>query len=225
MEGNVLNINGISNSQVIFSQASVSARNLEGSSEKLAVQEVGGANLNVAEERPFYEYQKEPWLNDPGFEDLSDLESYVIQKGLFEHLYLASAMHTNDSFMKSLAETHPELASKRFGLTLGGDASIKIIDYDDGLTEADEFALAEAVNEFEDFKYKLQSVAKCIMTLVDHDYKTFGGRYKLDLENFQYVIDLSKVLKASAEQQHDEWVQQVHWGAEKRESLRIALEV
>ncbi|KPW37563.1 hypothetical protein ALP45_02968 [Pseudomonas coronafaciens pv. atropurpurea] len=57
------------------------------------------------------------------------------------------------------------------------------------------------------------------MTLVDHDHETFGGRYNLDISNFQDVIDYGKIMNTSEKNRHNEWVQQVQSNAEKRDSL------
>jgi len=71
----------------------------------------------------------------------------------------------------------------------------------------------------------VQHHAKTIMTLVDHDHETFGGRYKLDISNFQDVIDYGKIMNTSVQKMQDEWIQQVQSNAEKRDFSYISLAV
>ncbi|MCI8212280.1 hypothetical protein AUC61_22360 [Pseudomonas sp. S25] len=176
-------------------------------------------------ELPFYQYKKEPWLSEPVFECLKNLHGYVLEQKLFERLHLASAKRAHDGFINALADVHPEIASKKFGYTLGADASIKVIDYDESLTEAERDVLTKALNGFEGFKSELQRVAKSMMTLIDHDDETFGGRYAVSIESFQHVIDFNKVLRSSIEDMHDEWVGQVKNHAEQQGSSHIDLTV
>ena len=102
---------------------------------------------------------------------------------------------------------------------------MKIIDYNDSLTENDKTILTQSINEFRSLKTQVQYHAKFIMTLVDHDHQTFEGRYKLDLSNFQDVIDHGKIMNTGEKQMQSEWIRQVESNAEKREFSYISVSV
>ncbi|AQL36340.1 hypothetical protein [Pseudomonas syringae] len=171
------------------------------------------------------EYQKEPWLLESINEHITNRIDYVAHKKIVDVLELALINVTYDSFRKDLQETHPEIASKKFGFTLNESASIKIIDYDNSLTENDKSVLTHAINGFREFKEQIQQHAKTVMTLVDHDHETFGGRYTLDISNFQDVIDYGKIMSTSVQKMQDEWIQQVQSNAEKRDFSYISVAV
>lgn len=136
---------------------------------------------------------------EPINEHITNRLDYVAHKKRLDVLELALVNVTYDSFRKELQETHPDIARKNFGFTLTESASIKIIDYDNSLTENDTSVLTHAINGFREFKEQLQHHAKTIMTLVDHDHETFGGRYKLNISNFQDVIDYGKIMNTSVQ--------------------------
>jgi hypothetical protein len=178
-----------------------------------------------AEEKPFYEYQEEPWLTEPGFTECKDREDYVDFKKRLTEIDLSLTQIRYTVFLKKLADTHPDLAEKKFGFTLDKDASIKVIDYDDSLTDSEKTVLTEAINDFEHMKDSLRSNARAFMTLLDHDLETFGGRYSLNIENFQNVIDFGKILSTSQEQREAEWVRQIESNADRRDSAYVSLTV
>ncbi len=221
-----MNINGISSGFNGFQPNSLTINQQQKDpGERVALDAAITTASTEINETPFYQYKKEPWLSEPVSECVKNLQGYVLEQKLFERLHLASAKRAHDGFIKALADVHPEMASKKFGYTLGADASIKVIDYDESLTEADRDVLTKALNGFEEFKSELQRVAKSMMTLIDHDDETFGGRYAVSIENFQHVIDFNKVLRSSIEDMHDEWVGQVKNHAQQQDSSRIDLTV
>lgn len=221
-----MNISGFGNVMhyvsVVSSPAVAEANNVEqvSSSERIP-----GHSTNDVEEKPFYEYQEKPWLTEKGFENCRDREDYVLHKKRVMEIDLSLKQIRYTVFMKKLAETHPEIAEKNFGFTLDEDASIKIIDYNDSLTDSEKNVLTEAINDFEGMKAGLRSTARGLMALVDHDLKTFEGRYSLDIENFQNVIDFGKLLSSSQESREAEWVRQIESYADRRDSAYISLTV
>lgn len=225
MEGNVLNINGISSSQVSLQQlTSVLNKQPEKTSEKIMLAETVESTSSVAKDPPFYEYQEEPWLTEPGYELASNRKDYVMWKSIEVMLDLGLAKCAYDSFMKKLADTHPEIASKSFGFTLDADASIKIIDYNEVLTDSERRFLIDSLSNADGLKLHSKSAAKGFMALVDHDHETFGGRQKLGIESFQFVIDIGRILSMSVEKMQGEWVAQVQTSAERRDFPYLSLE-
>ncbi|KTB64501.1 hypothetical protein [Pseudomonas syringae] len=226
MEGNVLNINGIPNQAGTLQQIKLmhSVSNAE-PTEDISPKDIVASEAKLTKEKKFYEYQKEPWLIEPINEHIKNRIDYVNDKKLHEILELALMNITYSSFQEQLQDSYPELARKKFGFTLDENASLKIIDYDNSLTENDKSVLTQAINDFRDFKSQAQRHAKTIMTLVDHDHKTFGGRYTLDISNFQDVIDYGKIMNTSEKNMHSEWVQQVQSNAEKRDFSYLSVSV
>ncbi|WP_024675685.1 hypothetical protein ACTACG_14715 [Pseudomonas syringae] len=226
MEGYVLNISGIPNQAGTLQQIKLmhSVSNAE-PTEDISPKDIVAPEAKLTKEKKFYEYQKEPWLIEPIDEYITNRREYVFVKKLFDVLELALISNTYDSFREKLQEIHPEIASKNFGFTLNENASIKIIDYDNSLTENDKSVLTHAINGFREFKGQIQQHATTIMTLVDHDHETFGGRYRLDISNFQEVIDYGKIMNSSTKKMQNEWIQQVQSNAEKRDFSYISLSV
>ncbi|MEE4082871.1 hypothetical protein [Pseudomonas viridiflava] len=173
------------------------------------------ADRAATKEKPFYEYQKEPWLSEPVNPLVTNREQYVAEEKLFNAMNLDLMRITYDAYRKELADTYPELATKKFGFTLDEDASLKIIDHDNSLTEADRAVLTESINNFQELKSLVQANAKMLMKLVDHDHETFGSRYDLNIENFHSIIDYDKILAVGINQMKNEWERQVQSHAEK----------
>lgn len=220
-----MSINGISNGLNGLQQMGSMRGPVSGNAARIHIPATVIEPPAKAVERPFYEYQKEPWLTEPGYEDITNREDYVIRKKIVEEIDLALTQLTYTRFMESLADSHPELASKAFGFTLDENASIKIIDYNESLTDDEKSLLADKINNFDGFNLQLQARARAMMTLVDHDHEIFGGRYKLDIDNFQYVIDFNRLLNVSVKKMHSEWVAQVERKAEQRNPSYISLSV
>ena len=172
-------------------------------------------DTSVTKEKPFYEDQKEPWLSEPVNPLVTNREQYVAEEKLFNAMNLDLMRITYDAYRKELADTYPELATKKFGFTLDEDASLKIIDHDNSLTEADRAVLTESINNFQELKSMVQAYAKMLMKLVDHDHETFGSRYDLNIENFHSIIDYDKILAVGINQMKNEWERQVQSHAEK----------
>lgn len=226
MEGSILNINGIPNQANSLQQTALIPGTKNGDpTEDAGLEKAITSEAKKTDEHVFYEYQKEPWLLESINEHITNRIDYVAHKKIVDVLELALIYVTYDSFRKDLQETHPEIAGKKFGFTLNESASIKIIDYDNSLTENDKSVLTHAINGFREFKEQIQQHAKTVMTLVDHDHETFGGRYKLDISNFQDVIDYGKIMSTSVQKMQDEWIQQVQSNAEKRDFSYISVAV
>lgn len=226
MEGSILNIIGIPNQANSLQQTALIPGTKNGDpTEDAGLEKAITSEAKKTDEPVFYEYQKEPWLLESINEHITNRIDYVAHKKIVDVLELALINVTYDSFRKDLQETHPEIAGKKFGFTLNESASIKIIDYDNSLTENDKSVLTHAINGFREFKEQIQQHAKTVMTLVDHDHEIFGGRYKLDISNFQDVIDYGKIMSTSVQKMQDEWIQQVQSNAEKRDFSYISVAV
>ena len=221
-----MNISGLTNIQaylpVVSSPAGTGAN---GAEQITAAKRVFNMEAKGTEGKPFYEYQEKPWLTDPGFEQCEDKNEYLCHKKNIEYLALAATQISHDRFMSTLADTHPEIAAKKFGFTLDRNAFIKVIDYGNTLSEDEKYMLTEALNNFENFKDNLQDRARAFMILVDHDHETFGGRYTLNLDNFQNVIDFGRLFGTSQKAMGAEWVRQVELNAERRDSAYVSVSV
>ncbi|WP_241000193.1 hypothetical protein [Pseudomonas viridiflava] len=181
------------------------------------------ADTPATKEKPFYEYQKEPWLSEPVNPLVTNREQYVAEEKLFNAMNLDLMRITYDAYRKELADTYPELATKKFGFTLDEDASLKIIDHDNSLTEADRAVLTESINNFRELKSMVQANAKMLMKLVDHDHETFGSRYDLNIGNFHHVVDYGKIINAGAHHMENEWIRQIESNAEKMDHSYISV--
>lgn len=175
--------------------------------------------------KSFYTYQKEPWLADPGYEDVASLEEYIDRKKSMDHIELALVQITYHRFQNHLESTYPDLAKKGFGFTLGPDANLKIINYSNALTEAERSTVTELLNGFEDLKERIQAHAKNVMILAQHDHETFGPTRDIGLHNFHEIVDYHKVLTNGVDGMQEEWVQQVSSYASRTDSTYIATEV
>ncbi|MDO7927621.1 hypothetical protein Q6A51_12570 [Pseudomonas sp. KFB-139] len=183
-----------------------------------------------ARAKEFYTREEEPWKNrfyysgsgDPdevgtpmtkeiflGFEEMRSASYLSLQQCYYDH------------FRKELIELKPELAKKGFSYTLGDDAQIKVISYENSLSEDEIKWLTDTLNNIEDFKESVQLHAKSMMILVDHDTETFGGKYNLNLMNFQDTIDYGKIVAVRKNDLSEEWIRQIEQNAEKRESPLI----
>lgn len=173
----------------------------------------------------FYTYQKEPWLTEPGYEHITNREEYVRAKKSMSELDLALLQITYNQFNNHLADVEPEIAKKSFGFTLGADANLKIISYDNSLTDAERSRLSEIINSFQSLKEAVQHHAKTIMLLADHDHETFGSRRDITLDNFQEIIDYGKVLSQGQNGMQDEWIRQVQTHAESGAETYISIDI
>lgn len=172
----------------------------------------------------FYTYQKEPWLADPGYEDVASLEEYIDRKKSMDHIELALVQITYHRFQNHLESTYPDLAKKGFGFTLGPDANLKIINYSNALTEAERSTVTELLNGFEDLKERIQAHAKNVMILAQHDHETFGPARDIGLHNFHEIVDYHKVLTNGVDGMQEEWVQQVRSYSTRTDSTYVSAE-
>lgn len=120
-------------------------------------------------------------------------------------------------FRENLISIRPDLAGINISYTLDDEAHIKILDPDKVFSCEQLEWLSGAMNNLKDFKETVQSHAKKIMTLVDHDTETFGNRYTLNLMNFADTIDYGKII--SVKDQHEinnAWVKQVYENGQHR---------
>ncbi|MEN1831628.1 hypothetical protein AAIM60_02000 [Pseudomonas lijiangensis] len=198
---------------------------------KTAAPEVESAlSAKEARAKAFYTREEEPWKGK--FYNYGDdfiksenrpmtREVYVRQLEMDASINLTLMQCYYDDFRKELVELRPDLANKGFGYTLGDDAQIKIISYENNLNEDEIKWLTKILNNIEDLKENVLSHAKIMMTLVDHDTEKFGGKYILNLMNFQDTIDYGKVVAVRKNDLSEEWIRQIHENAEKREPSLI----
>ncbi|MCV4339528.1 hypothetical protein [Pseudomonas capsici] len=189
-----------------------------------------GMSAKEARAKEFYTREEEPWKGKfyiYGDDFINSerrpmtREVYVRQLEMDASINLTLMQCYYDDFRKELVELRPDLANKGFSYTLGDDAQIKIIAYENSLSEDDIKWLTKALNNIEDFKENVQSHAKIMMALVDHDTEKFGGKYNLNLMNFQDTIDYGKVVAIRKNDLSEEWIRQIHQNAEKREPSLI----
>ncbi len=189
-----------------------------------------GMSAKEARAKEFYTREEEPWKGKFYIygDDFINSEKrpmtrevYIRQLEMDASINLTLMQCYYDDFRKELVELRPDLANKGFSYTLGDDAQIKIIAYKNSLSEDDIKWLTKALNNIEDFKDNVQSHAKIMMTLVDHDTEKFGGKYNLNLMNFQDTIDYGKVVAIRKNDLSEEWIRQIHQNAEKREPSLI----
>jgi hypothetical protein len=169
--------------------------------------------------------QKEPWLADPGYEDVTSLEEYIDRKSSMDRIELALVQITYHRFQDYLNSSHPDLAKKGFGFTLGPDGNLKIINYSNALTEVERATVTELMNGFEDLKERIQAHAKNVMILAQYDHKTFGTSRVIGLENFHEIVDYHKVLSSGVDHMQREWVQQVKNYSTRADSSYISTQV
>ncbi|KPX45954.1 hypothetical protein ALP91_100595, partial [Pseudomonas savastanoi pv. glycinea] len=152
----------------------------------------------------FYTREEEPWLqftsNHPDEKDPTKKVIRPMTKELYlEHLNVDALLMSElqscfyQEFRAELIDLRPDLTGKNFSYTIGDDAELKIIDLDDKLGINEIKYLSDAINQKTHLKDAAITHAKILMTLADHDTDTFKGTYKLDLLNFQNIIDLGKI--------------------------------
>ncbi|NAS98458.1 hypothetical protein CU664_16910 [Pseudomonas syringae pv. actinidifoliorum] len=184
---------------------------------------------NTKEElaKAFYTREKEPWLKS--FYTFTDHTGPVAKTEIrpmtkeryLEYLnadaILMSRIQSScyQKFRAELIDLRPDLAGKNFSYTIGDDAELKIIDLDDKLGTNEIKYLSDAINQKTQFKDAAVRHAKILMTLADHDTDTFKGTYKLDLLNFQNVIDLGKIALSKKDDPSEIWINQIKEKAEK----------
>jgi hypothetical protein len=169
--------------------------------------------------------QKEPWLADPGYEDVTSLEEYIDRKSSMDRIELALVQITYQRFQDYLNNSHPDLAKKGFGFTLGPDGNLKIINYSNALTEVERATVTELMNGFEELKERIQAHAKNVMILAQYDHKTFGTSRVIGLENFHEIVDYHKILSCGQNSMQEEWIQQIIAFTEKKAAPLVSVHV
>ncbi|MFJ4142391.1 hypothetical protein [Pseudomonas sp. NPDC089734] len=184
-------------------------------------------SVKEARAKAFYTREEEPWVGKfyyNGKIGAEEIKTPMTKEIFLDFKRASSASQLRiqqsiyDTFRKELIDLKPELANKGFSYTLGDDAQIKVISYENSLSEDDLQWLTKALNGTQAFKESVQSHAKIMMTLVDHDTEIFGEKYNLNLLNFQNTIDYGKIIAIRKNDLNDGWIQQIHQNAEKRET-------
>ncbi|MFJ4142389.1 hypothetical protein [Pseudomonas sp. NPDC089734] len=183
-----------------------------------------------ARAKAFYTREEEPWVGKFYIygDDFIKSELRPMTKDIYlrdqetgASIELTLQQCYYDRFRKELVDLRPDLANKGFSYTLGDDAQVKVIATANTLSEDDITWLTKALNNFGRLQESVQSHARIMMTLVDHDTEKFGGKYNLSLLNFQDTIDYGKVVAIRKNDLSEEWIRQIHQNAEKRETLLI----
>ncbi|MGN2411692.1 hypothetical protein [Pseudomonas syringae] len=182
--------------------------------------------------KAFYTQQEAPWLEPHTFiyNEVTEIRPRTKQEYI-ESTYgwslimsRVQSSHFNE-FRNELMDLRPDLKSSNFSYTLGDDAELKIIDLDKKLGNDELKYLTDAINQKNDFKESARTHAKIIMALVDHDSDTFKGQYKLDLTNFQDVIDLGMIAASKKNDPREIWINQIKQNAERKEPSCIDIRV
>ncbi|KPW22075.1 hypothetical protein ACKUFS_15945 [Pseudomonas cannabina] len=187
--------------------------------------------------KAFYTREDEPWLNifysytDHTASEVKTEMRRTTKQEYIESTYGWSALEAEiqschfQKFRNELLDLRPDLAGASFSYTLGDDAELKIIDVNKKLGEHELKYLSDVINQKAEFKESARKQAKLIMTLVDHDTDTFNGQYKLDLTNFQDVIDLGTIAACKKNDPRDIWINQVRQHAEKKEMSLVDIRI
>jgi hypothetical protein len=161
----------------------------------------------------FYETQEAPWLGenlgkDQYLEKLTKESSQALHRAYDDY----------HDFKENLKYLNPVLGGKHFGITLEMDRSIRITDPDGVLTAAEISYLTEQLNDRPKLVDNLQTHARTVLELVDHDTEKFGGKYRLDMESFKHIIDYGQIFsRNSIGNFMDTWAYQIERYADKRE--------
>ncbi|RMQ49763.1 hypothetical protein ALQ04_01306 [Pseudomonas cichorii] len=223
-----MNINSVTSSTV--KPQTVSRPNGAGVEKTVPPKTEPAMSAKEALAKAFYTREEEPWVGKFYIygDDFIKSELRPMTKDIYlrdldssAYIHLTQQQCYYDTFRKELVELRPDLANKGFSYTLGDDAQVKVIAYENSLSEDDIKWLTKALNGMDSFKESVQSHARIMMTLVDHDTETFGGKYNLNLLNFQDTIDYGKIVAIRKNDLSDEWIKQIHQNAEKRETHMI----
>jgi hypothetical protein len=182
--------------------------------------------------KAFYSKDEEPWKHLTytlvTFEEDSEIKQMLPmtkevylegQKGQsFIELLIQNAHY--DKFKRKLDHINPELARKDFSYTLGDNAELKILDPKGNLSDEEINWLTDAINKYKGLKDSVQRHAKSMMTLIDHDTATFGGRYQVSLLTLHAIIDYGKI-DISNPHLNEEWIKQINEKAEKLDTHLI----
>lgn len=198
---------------------------------KLVTAEVA-APLSDKEARAqaFYMREEEPWKKGvvQYTEGNEDKTRPMTKSEYLDHLKTMSILDIEiqqgnfDKFRNTLIDRRPDLAGKNISYTLDDNAQIKILDPDRVFSEEQLDWLTDSLNKLPGFRDTVQSHARKIMTLVDHDIESFGNRYVLNLMNFANTIEYGTVM--SCRNQHelnDSWMSQIHEKGQLREKPLI----
>ncbi|GAB7531676.1 hypothetical protein PS3A_40900 [Pseudomonas sp. 3A(2025)] len=187
-----------------------------------------------ARAKAFYTREAEPWkektylyheTGKPEEERPMTKEMYLDHLRSFLNIDLEIQQSIYSKIRNELGVFRPDLANKNFSYTLGDDAQIKVLNQDPLLTEGDLEHLTKLFNDRRGFKDSIHRHAKMAMALVDHDDKTFGGKYKLDLMNIQNTLDYGKLVMLKPEKMHEAFVRQIIENGERREEPLVDITV
>jgi len=178
----------------------------------------------------FYTKKEEPWRGT--FYQYSDYtgtnetremtkDQYIDSMKRKSELQLRILRSDHDKFQRNLMSIRPDLAQKNFSFTLGDDAELMILDPNGTLSPGEKNLLTDTLNTKTDIKGIVQTHAKIMMTLVDHDTKTFQGQYKLSLLNIHNVIDYGKVIESRKNDMNEGWTGQIRQNLKEENSSLI----
>lgn len=164
----------------------------------------------------FYTRQEEPWTAEKnGWGSPMSREDYVRDQYSLTAYSRTDLQETYEKFLQELKFLDPELSEKNFSYTLDINADIKVLDPKNNLNDDELERLTDAMNKFKGLKELVQGYAKGIMTLVDHDMETFGGKYDISLSNLYRTVDLGSE-NFRTKYPHNDWIMQIIEKADKR---------
>ncbi|PHN32632.1 hypothetical protein [Pseudomonas sp. ICMP 561] len=190
--------------------------------DKLAL-DPGAKAPGRAEEVEHYVYEEAPWLklkfDDPLMEMCKD-GMYLLDIISEASGKLTKINSAFEEFSEHIKDLRPDIVSTNYGFTLDENANIKILDGRQPLNEADKLWLTDEINKFKDFRNTVHAHSKALMTVVDHT-KDFGGKYNLNRQNFQSIIDYRDILNTSQNDYYERALQMVKSHAPMRSEPRI----
>jgi hypothetical protein len=179
-----------------------------------------------ARAQAFYMREEEPWKKGVVhyIEGTEEKTRPMTKSEYLDHLKIMSILDIEiqqgnfDKFRNSLIDRRPDLAGKNINYSLDDNAQIKILDPDRVFSEEQREWLTESLNKLTGFRDTVQSHARKIMTLVDHDTEAFGNRYVLNLMNFADTIEYGTVMACRNQHElNDRWMNQIHEKGQLRE--------
>lgn len=185
-----------------------------------------------AKAKAFYTKEEEPWkagtmhYSEEGVDQTRPItkDEYLDYMRTMSMIDIEVQQCQFDKFRNNLIAIRPDLAGINISYTLDSEAQIKILDPDQVFNGQQLEWLTDSLNTLKGFKETVQSHAKKMMALVDHDTETFGNRYVLNLNNFADTIDYGKII--SIKDQHEmnnAWIKQIHEKGERREGPVVDL--
>jgi hypothetical protein len=187
-------------------------------------------NAKEARTEAFYTKEEEPWKKGTVHfsEGGVDKTRPMTKDEYLDHIRTMSVLDIEiqqcqfAKFRDNVVSLRPDLAGLNISFTLDEEGQIKILDPDKVFNSEQLEWLTDSVNKIKDFKQTVQSHARKMMELVDHDTETFGNRYVLNLSNFANTIDYGLIISIKDQyEMNNAWITQILEKGEHREERMI----